>query len=181
MGVTDVPHPLENYFEHYYPFKNKVVCTGIEDCRFLEARYSGLKFVRLTPNQKLPFNDNEFDMGFCNATIEHVGSREEQRLFLREFLRVCKKAMVATPNRWYPIELHTRLPLVHWFPPRIFRRLIKWMGYEFYSSEKNLNLLSAHQLLKLLQPGNFDIKIKRNYFLGLPSNILLFVAKRSLA
>ena len=23
---------------------------------------------------------------------------------------------LTTPNRWFPIELHTRLPLVHWLP-----------------------------------------------------------------
>ena len=23
---------------------------------------------------------------------------------------------LTTPNRWFPIEVHTRLPLVHWLP-----------------------------------------------------------------
>jgi hypothetical protein len=29
---------------------------------------------------------------------------------------------VTTPNRWFPVELHTRLPLVHWLPERMAGR-----------------------------------------------------------
>jgi hypothetical protein len=25
---------------------------------------------------------------------------------------------VTTPNRWFPVEVHTKLPLVHWLPER---------------------------------------------------------------
>ena len=56
------------------------------------------------------------DVVFSNAVIEHVGGREEQRRFVAEALRVGRRAFVTTPNRWFPIEVHTRLPLVHWLP-----------------------------------------------------------------
>ena len=48
--------------------------------------------------------------------IEHVGARPEQQRFVDELLRVARRAFVTTPNRWFPIEVHTRLPLVHWLP-----------------------------------------------------------------
>ena len=53
---------------------------------------------------------------FSNAVIEHVGGRAEQRRFVDESLRVAPRAFVTTPNRWFPVEVHTRLPLVHWLP-----------------------------------------------------------------
>ena len=64
----------------------------------------------------MPFADGEFDIVFSNAVIEHVGGREQQRRFVEESLRVARRAFVTTPNRWFPVEVHTRLPLVHWLP-----------------------------------------------------------------
>ena len=48
--------------------------------------------------------------------IEHVGDVDRQRLFVAEALRVGRRVFLTTPNRWFPIEVHTRLPLVHWLP-----------------------------------------------------------------
>jgi hypothetical protein len=31
---------------------------------------------------------------------------------------------VTTPNRWFPLEVHTLLPFVHWLPPGPRRRLL---------------------------------------------------------
>ena len=64
----------------------------------------------------LPFPDQSFDVVFSNAVIEHVGDVERQRQFVAEALRVGRRVFVTTPNRWFPIEVHTRLPLVHWLP-----------------------------------------------------------------
>ena len=54
--------------------------------------------------------------------IEHVGPRDAQRRFVDEALRVARRAFVTTPNRWFPLEVHTRLPLVHWLPDRAAHR-----------------------------------------------------------
>ena len=65
---------------------------------------------------ELPFEDSSFDVVFSNAVIEHVGDAEAQRRFVAEALRVAPRAFITTPNRWFPVEVHTRLPLVHWLP-----------------------------------------------------------------
>jgi hypothetical protein len=39
-----------------------------------------------------------------------------------EALRVARRAFVTTPNRWFPIEVHTLLPLVHWLPEPMAHR-----------------------------------------------------------
>ena len=70
----------------------------------------------------MPFADGEFDIVFSNAVIEHVGGREQQRRFVEESLRVAQRAFVTTPNRWFPVEVHTRLPLVHWLPDPVAHR-----------------------------------------------------------
>ncbi len=66
----------------------------------------------------LPFGDAEFDVGFSNAVVEHVaGGREGQRQFVHELCRVAQRVFVTTPNRRFPLEVHTLLPFVHWLPP----------------------------------------------------------------
>ena len=54
--------------------------------------------------------------------IEHVGGREQQRRFVEESLRVARRAFITTPNRWFPVEVHTLLPLVHWLPDSVSHR-----------------------------------------------------------
>jgi SAM-dependent methyltransferase len=177
LGTADLPEPPENIFEYYYPFKHRVVAAGTEDCRFLERQYPGLRFVRVTDGERLPFPDDTFDIGFSNATIEHVGSRERQAGFLRELVRVSRRAFVATPNRWFPFEVHTRLPFVHWLPAPAARAIIRRLGFEFYAREENLNLLSARGLVRLMRDGCHRTSLRRNYFFGLPSNLILVVEK----
>lgn len=178
LGTANLAEPLENIFEYYYPYKHRIVAAGIEDCSFLEHQYPGLKFVQLQPRERLPFADNQFDIVFSNATIEHVGSHREQALFVAELLRVSRKAFIATPNRWFPIELHTRLPFVHWLPPAIFRAIIRRLGFEFYSKEENLNLLSSGGMLSLVpRPNAWIVSVKYNYFFGLPCNVILIIVK----
>src|SRR4029079_8533354 len=79
----------------------------------------------------LPFEDGAFDVVFSNAVIEHVGDRERQRAFVSEAIRVGRRAFITTPNRRFPIEVHTRLPLVHWLPDGGSHRAYPATGKEF--------------------------------------------------
>jgi hypothetical protein len=77
--------------------------------------------------RELPFADGEFDFGFSNAVVEHVaGGRDGQRRFVHELCRVSRRVFVTTPNRWFPLEVHTLLPLVHWLPAGARERLIPY-------------------------------------------------------
>jgi len=177
LGTTSLPDPQENMFELYYPHPGRVTAAGTEDCSFLEARHPGLAFVRLEAGKPLPFADDAFDIGFSNAAIEHAGSRESQARFLSELIRVSRRCFVTTPNRWYPVELHTRLPLLHWLPAPLFRALLALLGFDFYAKEENLNLLTAGELRGLLPAHVRSARIERQAFLGLSSNLMLIVEK----
>src|SRR5207245_11001065 len=63
------------------------------------------------------FPDGAFDLGFSNAVVEHVaGGREAQRRFVHELCRVAGRVFVTTPNRFFPLEVHSLLPFAHWLP-----------------------------------------------------------------
>ena len=64
----------------------------------------------------LPFRDGAFDVVFSNSVIEHVGDSESQARFAGEAMRVGRRFWVQTPNRWFPLEQHLFMPLVHWLP-----------------------------------------------------------------
>ena len=177
LGTANLPEPLENIFEYYYPFPHRIVAAGTEDCSFLEQQYPGLKFMRVSSGAQLPFADNEFEIGFSNATIEHVGAYAQQAMFLKELTRVARRVFLSTPNRWFPLELHTRLPFIHWLPQHVYRRLIDYLGFHFYAQEENLNLLSKGTLLGLVPHNCRIVAFKWNYFLGLPSNLILILEK----
>ncbi|MBI3550911.1 MAG: class I SAM-dependent methyltransferase [Elusimicrobia bacterium] len=179
LGASNLSEPLENMFEVYYPHASKITAVGQEDCSFLERRYPGLRFVKVEAHGPLPFKDGEFDIGFSSATIEHVGSRRQQGLFLSELLRVSKRAVfLTTPNRYFPVELHTRLPLVHRLPPAVFRSILRRLGFSFYAEEANLNLVSRAELKGLLPAAKFKrAELRTCSFFGLPSNLILIVEK----
>ena len=153
VGVTcEVDLPECNPLERAYPFPGRLVGLGIEHLGAVQGRFPESRFVQGS-GVDLPFAADSFDVVFSNATIEHVGGRDAQERFLREALRVARRAIVVTPNRWFPIELHTFLPFVHYLPRPLHRRLLRRLGFHFYASEANLRLLGASDFRSMCPPG----------------------------
>lgn len=173
VGVTSDRRLDCNFFEKLYPYPNNITAVGTEDASFLEQDYAGLTFVK-TDGSSLPFADKSFDLVVSFAVIEHVGSRAQQRAFIRELCRVGRTCFITTPNRWYPIEFHTALPLVHWLPPSWFRTILKWLGKTFWSKEENLNLLSERNMLSLF-PADSQVYKKHFRLFGLISNLVFYL------
>lgn len=175
IGVTsDRTYSHSNYLELWYPHKHRITASGVDDARFLEEIYPGLRFVR-ADGRNLHFADKEFDYVHSSAVLEHVGSRERQADFLREAWRVARKGIfVTTPNRWFPVEFHTVMPFAHWLPAPAFRKLCRMRGMDFFASEDNLNLLSASELRRLAAEARMDnFKVTCVTLAGWPSNLLL--------
>jgi SAM-dependent methyltransferase len=141
-----------NFFEEHYPWPERITALGLQDGAGFRARYPGIRYVQ-GDACALPFADGEFDIVFSNAVIEHVGGRERQRRFVSEALRVGRRVFVTTPNRRFPVEVHTRLPLVHWFPDEISHRAYRAAGKEFATG---VHLLTRRSLASLF-PGRVRI------------------------
>ena len=179
VGVTaDRKCGFTNFFEAMFPHPDRITAFSDQDASWMCGEWPGLKFVR-GDARKMPFPDNSFDFVFSSAVIEHVGSRDCQLAFLRECFRVARKwVFVTTPNRWFPVEMHTTLPLLHWLPMRWHRKIIRSLGFEALSREENLNLLDEKSLRRLLaQIDGEHFEIRKMHFFGFASNLLL-VAKK---
>jgi SAM-dependent methyltransferase len=116
-----------NFFEELYPWPDRITALGLHDGAAFRARHPQVAYVR-GDACALPFSDGAFDLYFSNAVLEHVGGHERQRAFVAEAVRVARRVFIATPNRWFPIEVHTRLPLVHWLPQAAADRAYELAG-----------------------------------------------------
>ena len=118
------------------------------------------------------------DLVISNATIEHVGGELKQKKMIENIIRLTKKIfIITTPNRFYPIELHTKIPLIHWFPKSTYRKILKFLGLSFYANEENLNLLSANELKKMLDNQKITYEIKFIKLMFFKSNIIIIGKK----
>ena len=171
IGVTpDRDLADSNFFERLYPYPRQLTATSIEDASFLEEQYPGLTFVR-TDGVELPFADGEFDVAFSSAVLEHVGDRAAQRRFVEEMCRVTDRFFLTTPNRWFPIELHTFLPFLHWLPQRWHQAALRRLGRPFWAETANLDLLSEKDLVDLF-PADAVVRISRHRTFGWCSNLV---------
>jgi SAM-dependent methyltransferase len=119
VGVTDSgvggAYGTDNFLEAGYPWPERITAVGVTELERFAAAFPQVRRV-VADGRALPFADGEFDVGFSNAVVEHVGGRADQAAFVRELCRVARRVFVTTPNRWFPVEVHTLLPLVHWLP-----------------------------------------------------------------
>jgi len=173
VGATsEASYEASNYLEAWYPRRERIVAVGIDDLSGLPERFPGVRAVQ-ADGLRLPFADRAFDVVHSSAVIEHVGNAQRQRAFMQELFRVARKGVfVTTPNRWFPIEFHTVLPLVHWLPPRVFRSLLTRIGRSYFSDEAHLNLLDSAGFLSAAR-GLGEVRQLNFRLMGWTSNLAI--------
>ena len=134
-----------NFFEELYPWPERITALGLHDGAGFRATYPHIPYVQ-GDACALPFEDGAFDIVFSNAVIEHVGGRDRQRQLVSEAIRVGRRLFITTPNRRFPVEVHTRLPLVHWLPDALSHRAYDLTGREIGAEVDLLTRRSFAQL-----------------------------------
>lgn len=145
IGVSDEENEGANFLEKSYPWPQKIVCAGLGNGEAVLRRYPGVTFRQIAPGEPLPFADDSFDIACSNAVIEHVGSAEARRAFIGEHLRVARAVFITLPNRWFPIEHHTSLPLLH-FWPAFFRRALRGTRHAYWTDPAHVDFLDRASL-----------------------------------
>jgi SAM-dependent methyltransferase len=149
VGVTDAPFgsgSTDNFFEALYPWPERITGVGQTELDRFTAAFPRVRAVR-ADGRDLPFRNAEFDVAFSNAVVEHVaGGREGQRQFVHELCRVGRRVFVTTPNRRFPLEVHTLLPFVHWLPKGPRERLLPFDDVLDPLSAKDLAALFPYRV-----------------------------------
>jgi hypothetical protein len=162
VGVADAGFGAEsghgytyNFFEELYPWRERI--TAVSDVpldRFAES-FPEVRCV-VADGRELPFADGEFDVAFSNAVVEHVGGEDDQRRFVHELCRVAERVFVTTPNRLFPLEVHTLVPFAHWLPrpqaDAVFARLGRdgWRGVRLLTPGELAAMFPADREVRLV-------------------------------
>ncbi len=180
VGVNTTEHsPVDNYLEKHYPYLSNITALSVTPNEDFSSKYPSVKFVKYD-GKLFPFADKEFDFIHSNAVIEHVGGLDSQKLFCREMLRVAKRGVFfTTPNKYFPIEMHTNILLLHYLPKYYFDKFLVTINkawatgdYMFLLSSNNLK-----QIIKQVCPDNYDFKIKRGRLLGFTYQLICTIRK----
>lgn len=171
VGFSPIQYQqAENFFESYYPWPERITALCVEDLGDAAQRYPDLTLVHYA-GAAMPFEDQAFDVVWSNAVVEHVGTFDDQIRFLSEVDRVGCAHFVTTPNRWFPIEVHTHIPLLHWLPHAGFDRYLRWIGRETATSE-HLQLLSRRKFRQALEAAGVRARIVPNRVAGIPMDFV---------
>jgi len=179
VGFSESEYSVtDNYIEKHYPYPENLTALGVDAPTRFTKRYPLVTAVQYD-GKRFPFGDKEFDIGWSNAVIEHVGEHDDQLLFLKEIKRVCKRAFITTPNRYFPVETHTRTPFLHYLPKNLFDMYLCRVGQE-WATKDYMHLLSRGDIKKLLSlAGITDYSIHENKMLGFTLDFVLTFPRRS--
>lgn len=167
VGVNDEEYSKsDNYLEKHFPFPERITAVSKDGLDHFKKRYPHIHVVR-ADGQELPFQENEFSISYSNAVIEHVGGYDDQLRFLKELVRVGQRGFLTTPNRYFPIEIHTRVPFLHiLLPKNFFDAFLRKIG-KGWATGNYMNLLSLGELRSLLNEARVpNYHIFKNRILG---------------
>jgi hypothetical protein len=157
FGVSDVVSEGANLLERKYPYCENITAVGLNDAHAFRAAYPAVCYFKVEANTPLPFPNLSFDIATSNAVLEHMGSRARQRFMISELLRVARQVFITVPHRYFPVEHHTAIPLLHYWTPT-FRLACRILGKSAWAKEENLIFMSRRSL-SLLVPATRDSSI----------------------
>ena len=178
IGSTADEGSASNIFLSLFSEKRVTSISDQEISAKVKARFPHVDFEK-GDALGLRFASQSFDLVFSNATLEHVGNSSNQKLFISEAVRVSRKeTIIIFPNRWFPIETHTKLPLIHFLPNKIHRQILKMFGFYDLSLEKNLNIPTRRQIKSYLRELNLETStIYKIKTLGFTSNLVISITR----
>jgi Methyltransferase domain len=174
VGVSDGGYGADllgtaNFFEALYPWPERITAVSTQHLTVFRQAFPRVTAVR-ADGRSLPFPDDSFDIGFSNAVVEHLPDLESQRVFVGELCRVSCRVFLTTPNRWFPVDTHTLVPLAHWLSDErrdaVYRRLGREEGL-------GLRLLSPSDLLALFPVSVRPRLLRRGMTLVAVANTVL--------
>jgi len=175
IGTTnDFDFKFSNYL--IKNLKNISIYKSISDQKITDNFFS--KILQKSIRDDFTFDEIDrmkSDLVLSNATIEHVGSFTNQIKMINNMINLSKKFfIITTPNRFHPIEFHTKIPFLHWLPKIFYRKILKSVNLNYFAKEENLNLLAEKDIRLAFKTIGFqNYKIFKIYLFGLVSNFVI--------
>jgi SAM-dependent methyltransferase len=152
FGVSEDITNDANALERRYPFPQQITCAGLGDGNVLKAAFPAVHHVTIQENEALPFKDKQFTIAYSNAVFEHLGSDADRRSAVVELLRVAQRIYLTVPNRWFPMEHHTGIPLLH-FHAGLFRKTLHPTRLSYWTNPRNQEFISKRRVARFMPAG----------------------------
>ncbi len=176
FGVSEFITDESNFLEKNYPHHEDLTCVGIGDGKQVKQHFPNVNYFSLIPNEKLPFDDNSFDVSYSNAVFEHLDTDALRVFFFNELARVSKRVYITIPNRWFPVEHHTAVPLLHYIPS-LFRKFLSGGEKDFWAQQENLAFLGKKELAEVAKSHPVKIAYSGIFLGPMSSNISIWTDK----
>ncbi len=137
-----------------------------------KSNYSNINCELSDATNLSQFKNKSFDVVFSNSVIEHLYNLDNQKKMASEIIRVGKKYIIQTPNKYFFIEPHYLLPFFQFLPISIkffiltqtkLSRLKKWDKELARQYINEIRLMTLEEIKKLFPSG----KIYYEKFLGM--------------
>ncbi|KPL77312.1 hypothetical protein ADN00_09285 [Ornatilinea apprima] len=166
------PNVNENWLEKQAPGSGKLIAVGLDSMQAFQKKYPEVICVQAN-GMALPFKDGAVDIAISNAVLEHV-PMEGHKDFVFEITRIVKRvAIFAVPDRAFPVEVHSRIPFLHWLPN--WREVFRLVGEKNWASKEYLatifTIRSLKNLIYSVRPKK-TWQIKRQKFFGWPVSLI---------
>lgn len=119
------------------------------------------------------YADQSVDLVHSNSVIEHVGGWGRMRRMAKEVRRVGRAGWIQTPAWEFPMEVHSRLPFIHWLGLPVQASLLRLRpGFRRADLNRrrafveNSNMLTHGEFRTLF--GDADVFVER--FVGWPKS-----------
>ena len=125
------------------------------------------------------FKKNSFDIVFSNSVIEHLYNFQNQKKMASEILRIGKKHIIQTPNKYFFIEPHYMFPFFQYLPSKIqykiltktkLSRLRKWDKKFARQYLKEIRLLTVNEMKEIFPRS----KIYQEKFFGMSKSFTAY-------
>ncbi len=181
--ILDLGGGTGAYISQLISFKKNVYIADISKNKLKESAEKGFHTIVLNENGTIPCEDGYFDIIFCSSVIEHATvdkkdiltiqtnkefrhlALKRQKRFADEIRRAGKSYFVQTPYKYFPLESHSRLPVILVLLPRQLQiKIIKcFRKFWFARTTPDWNLLTVKDM-KFLFPDATIVKERALFF-----------------
>ena len=179
IQILDVGGTMDYWRCVGYSFFKEFECTLLNIEKELDLD-TGFQFTFGDACDLSRYDDMEFDLVLSNSVINLVGSFEEQRKMANEIRRVGKRYFVQAPNRFFPLDWRTLIPLFHFLPKKTQAWLFRQMRVGLYRRIKDYESsikratrvrdLSRREFLELFP----EAKIKSEKVFGFSKSFIVY-------
>lgn len=132
----------------HFAASNSVTAADVENQ--IIGSHHNFEFVQID-SPHLPFPDALFDIVILNHVLTYIPNQLHELVEVRRVLKPEGICYISMPNRLFPIEPHSRAPLIHYLPQRIYSKIIN----VFTCNNEFVRMYTYPGMLKLFRSAGF--------------------------